>query len=400
MPYPAKMAKSLRRGWMKRSKLVMLSVALWLQASGLAMAAAPPGKVVEQFIEAVLQGQFAVSRSFTLERVNLSASPFSNWLFSPEVKNDVPTADLFLSRKFAQAFHYTILGTSQTGDNQANVAVLRTSPNLAHLYTWALAPKRGATLYELIEAVDTYLTKINYPVEESRIQFILVREVDSWYISNIFDEKFAQLQDLLQGQTQLSAAAPLQGTATPAAPAGAAGAQPGTTTTSSDIGRQLADAQFNATLQGFNQASRGAAPAPAPGSQAPAKKEKEEDEPGLLGKVTRAIFGSSKKNNAAPKVSPEINTTFKNIRDALASYAASTRNVPDTTLIYDWKSLRNMVNRYGKTPLPATEEEAGFTFVNYKPEPTRDGYTLVVDLREPQDGLKRIEIADTISSYR
>jgi len=378
---------------------VMLSVALWLQASGLAMAANPPGKVVEQFIEAVLQGQFAVSRSFTLERVNLSASPFSNWLFSPGVGNDVPTADLFLSRKFAQAFHYTIIGTSQTGDNQANVAVLRTSPNLAHLYTWALAPKRGATPYELIEAVDTYLTKINYPVEESRIQFILVREVDSWYISNIFDEKFAQLQDLLQGQTQLSAAVPLQSTAPPAGPGGA-GAQPGATTTSSDIGRQLADAQFNATLQGFNQASRGAAPAPAPGSQAPAKKEKEEDEPGLLGKVTRAIFGSSKKNNAAPKVSPEINTTFKNIRDALASYAASTRNVPDTTLIYDWKSLRNMVNRYGKTPLPATEEEAGFTFVNYKPEPTRDGYTLVVDLREPQDGVKRIEIADSITSFR
>src|SRR5215467_10834094 len=267
MPYPAKMAKFLRRGWMKRSKLVMLSVALWLQASGLAMAANPPGKVVEQFIEAVLQGQFAAFRSFTLERVNLSASPFSNWLFSPGVGNDVPTADLFLSRKFAQAFHYTIIGTSQTGDNQANVVVLRTSPNLAHLYTWALAPKRGATPYELIEAVDTYLTKINYPVEESRMQFVLVREVESWYISNIFDEKFAQLQELLQGQTQLSAAAPVQGTTTPAGPGGGAGAQPGATTTSSDAGRQLADAQFNATLQGFNQASRGAAPASGSGSQ-------------------------------------------------------------------------------------------------------------------------------------
>src|SRR5438093_2525815 len=211
---------------MKRRKLVMLSVALWLQTTGLAMAATPPAKVVEQFIEAHLQGQFAASRSFTLERVNLSASLFSNWLFSPESGgNDLPTADLFLSRKFAQAFHYTIIGTSQTGDNQANVTVLRTSPNLAHLYTWALAPKRGASPYELIEAVDTYLTKINFPVEESRMQFVLVREVDSWYISNIFDEKFAQLQDLLQGQTQLSAAAPPQGTSAPAGPGGGAGAQ-------------------------------------------------------------------------------------------------------------------------------------------------------------------------------
>src|SRR5262249_59280746 len=103
-------------------------------------------------------------------------------------------------------------------------------------------------------------------MEEVRMEFVVVREVDSWYISNIFDEKFAQLQDLLQGQTQLSAAVPLQGTATPAGPGGGAGAQPGATTTSSDIGRQLADAQFNATLQGFNQASRGAAPAPGPAS--------------------------------------------------------------------------------------------------------------------------------------
>src|SRR6266567_2275326 len=389
------MDKCLRSRWMKRGKLLMLSVALWLQTTGLALAATPPGKVVEQFIEAHLQGQFAASRSFTLERVNLSASPFSNWLFSAgSGSNAVPTADLFLSRKFTQAFRYSILGTSQSGDNQANVTVLRASPNLAHMYTWALAPKRGATPYELIDAVDNYLTKINFPVEESRMQFVLVREVDSWYISNVVDEKFAQLQQLLQGQTQLSAAAPPQGTSAPAGPGEGAGALPGATTTSSDLGRQLADAQFNATLQGFNQAYRGAAPAAGPGSPAPAKKDKDEDEPGFFGKITRSLFGSKKTNAAAPKVSPAMTTTFKNIRDALARYASSTRNVPDTTLIYDWKSLRNVVNRYGKTPLPATEEEAGFTFVNYKPEPTRDGYILVVDLREPQDGVKRIEIAD------
>ena len=49
---------------MKRRKLVLLSVALWLQATGLAIAATSPGKVVEQFIEAHLQGQFAASREF------------------------------------------------------------------------------------------------------------------------------------------------------------------------------------------------------------------------------------------------------------------------------------------------------------------------------------------------
>ena len=197
---------------MRQGKLVVLSVALWFQAVGLAVAAPPPAKVVEQFIEAILQGQFAASRSFTLERVNLSGSLFSNWLScSRGAGGDPATADLFLSRKFTQTFRYSIIGTTPMGDNQVTVAAVRTSPNIAHMYTWALAPKRGAAPYDLIEAVDTYLTKINFPIEESRMQFVLVREVDSWYISAVFDEKFTQLQQQLQGQTQLSAAVPLQG---------------------------------------------------------------------------------------------------------------------------------------------------------------------------------------------
>src|SRR5437763_4418942 len=123
---------------MTRRNRYFLSLALWLQVSGFALAATPPAKVVEQFLEAHLQGRFAESRSFTLERVNLSASPFSNWLFGPG-SGDAPTADLFLSRKFTQTFRYTITGTTPTGDNQVSVAVLRASPNLAHMYTWALA---------------------------------------------------------------------------------------------------------------------------------------------------------------------------------------------------------------------------------------------------------------------
>jgi len=235
----------------------MLSVALWLQAAGLAMAASPPAKVVEQFIEAHLQGQFAAARSLTVERVNLSASLFSNWFFGPaSAGGDAATADLFLSRKFAQTFRYTITGTTPTGDNQVAVAAIRSSPNLAHLYTWALAPKRGSAPYEMIDALDTYLTKVNFPVEESRMQFVLIREVDSWYISVIFDEKFAQLQQQLQGQSQLNVAVTAPGAVAPTGTGGAPGAPAGTIT-SSDLGRQLADAQFNATLQGFNRAYQG-----------------------------------------------------------------------------------------------------------------------------------------------
>ena len=68
---------------MQGRNLFLLSLAFWLQVSGLASAATSPAKVVEQFIEAHLQGQFAASRGFTLERVNLSNSLFSNWLFGP-----------------------------------------------------------------------------------------------------------------------------------------------------------------------------------------------------------------------------------------------------------------------------------------------------------------------------
>src|SRR5262245_30925292 len=314
---------------MRRRKLVVLSAALWFQAAGLAMAATPPAKVVEQFIEACLQGQFAASRSFTLERVNLSGSLFSNWLFGPGgAGGNAPTADLFLSRKFTQAFRYSITGTTPTGDNQVTVAAVRTSPNIAHLYTWALAPKRGISPYELIDAVDTYLTKINFPVEESRMQFVLVREVDSWYISNVFDEKFVQFQQQLQGQTQLSAAVPLQGAPAPTGVGGTPGAPPGATTTSSDLGRQIADAQFNATLQGFNPADQGPPPASGSGGWTPPKKDKDEDEPGFLGKISRAIFGS-KKNDVDKTLPPSMTSTLKNVRDAIARFAVAHNSVPD-----------------------------------------------------------------------
>jgi hypothetical protein len=389
---------------MQGRNLCFLSLVFWLQVSGLASAATPPAKVVEQFIEAHLQGQFATSRSFALERVNLSNSLFSNWLFGPGAAGgDAPTADLFLSRKFTQAFRYSIIGTTPTGDNQVMVAVLRASPNLAHMYTWALAPKRGSAPYELIEAVDAYLTKVNYPVEESRMQFVLVREVDSWYISNVMDEKFSQLQQMLQGQTQLSAAVPLSGASAATGAGGAPGAPPAATppaatppaaTASSDIGRQLADAQFNATLQGFNRASQGLTPASGSGGSTAPKQD--EDQPGFFGKVSRAIFGSKKNDAATTKdLAPVANATLRNVRDAIARFAAANSGVPEINQIYDWKSLRRVVNQYGRTSLPATEEEAGFTFVDYKPAPSREAYLLVVDLREPQDGVKRVEIEDT-----
>ena len=46
---------------MQGRNLCLLSLVFWLQLSGLSSAATPPAKVVEQFIEAYMQGQFAAS---------------------------------------------------------------------------------------------------------------------------------------------------------------------------------------------------------------------------------------------------------------------------------------------------------------------------------------------------
>ncbi|MGE3540735.1 MAG: hypothetical protein AB7N91_25260 [Candidatus Tectimicrobiota bacterium] len=373
---------------MKRWYVSLCCVIAIIGTVGLALAGPPPPKVVEQFIEAHLQGRFAESRSLALERVNLSTSPFSNWIFGTAASGgNAATADLFLSRKFSQAFRYAITSTTPTGDNQVYVAVIRNSPSLAHMYTWALAPKRGASPYELVDAIDTYLTKVNFPLEESRMQFTLVREVDSWYISAVLDEKFVQLQQQLQGQTVL-AGPPSAG---PAA-AAVGSTLPAVTTTSSDLGRQVADAQFHATLQGFNLAAQGL-PAGSPGSPGQVQQAaREEDEPGLLGKIGRAIFGKSKESSQLKLANTSARGQLNNIRDALSRYWVSNNTLPDNSVIHDWKTLQRVVNRYGATSLPATEDEAGFTFISYELERTRDSYILLVDLKEPQDGVKRVEV--------
>jgi hypothetical protein len=272
---------------MQRSVVTVLSLLLWCVLGGMANAETPPTKVVQQFIEAHLQGRFAEAHGFALEGVNVHASLFSDWLFGGTSGVDAPTADVFLSRKFAQVFRYNILGANPTGENQVQVAVMRTTPNLTHMYTWALIPRRGATPYELIEAIDAYITKVNFPVEESRMEFTLIREAGEWYISAIHDEKFAQLQQLGFAQQPLSAsvssagAPPPPGLGVTPAAASEAAAPAGNT------GRQIADAQFNATLRSFNRNFQPGAAQSAPQAQ------EQQDEPSFLGKVAR-FFGLGK----------------------------------------------------------------------------------------------------------
>jgi hypothetical protein len=378
---------SLEERTMGQRGVTVFSLVLWLVASGRAMAATPPAKVVQQFIEAHLQGQFAAARGLTLEQVQLNGSLFSNWLFGAGATGggDAATADVFLSRKFAQAFRYNILDTTPNGDNQVVVTVVRSSPNLAHLYTWALAPQRGAPPYTLVDAIDTYMTKVNFPVEESRMEFTLIAEAGEWYISAIRDEKFLQLQTYWLSQPPPSAAAPPPGAPT-ASGAGPTPVEPPVATTTTDNpGRQLADAQFNATLQGFNR------PTPPPAATTPPPAKKAEEKPPLLERIFGA--GKSESTTSANLSGMEIQRTVRTIREALQRYAVGHNgSVPGPTDIYDWSSLRQIVKRYSKTPIPTTEEAAGLSFVRYRVDPSRDDYTLLLELHEPQDGLKRIEL--------
>jgi hypothetical protein len=390
--------------------LMVLSVMLWLQTASSAIAETSPARTVQQFIEAHLQGRFAESRGFALERINLSASLFSNWLFGAAgTGTSAPTADVFLSRKFTQAFRYNLTGSTPNGENQVTVSAVRTSPNLMHMYTWALAPKRGAAPYELIDAIDTYLSKVNYPLEESRMHFTLIREAEEWYISAVQDEKFQQLQQQVFFQQPLSmataplssgapAAAPVTSEAAtpvppaapvaPAAPVPPTPAAPVATTTSEDEGRRLADAQFNATMQSFNYAYQ-------PPPDVKQAKAQEDDDPSFLGRVGK-LFGLGGKSDGeilANISDKRLRTRFNEVRDALARYAARSNGyVPARSEIYDWSSLREVVNLYGEKPLPATETDAGFRFLRYRTDSGRGDYTLLVELVQPQDGLNRVEI--------
>jgi hypothetical protein len=373
-----------------------LSLLLWIVLGGIAWADATPDKTVQSFIEAHRQGRFAQAQSLLVGPVDARGSLFSNWLFqSGAVDAEMTTADVFLSRKFVEAFKYQLIDTAPNGDNQAFVTAIRTSPDMAHLYTWALAPLRGAPPYTLIEAVDTYLTKVNFPIEESRMNFTLIREVESWYISAIRDEKFIQLQEKVLSQTPIAAASgtangvalqPAMGTeAAPSRPAAVATARPNAST---DMGRQRADAQFDATLKSFNQTP----------PQTADVEPKAEEKPSLMTKF-KGFFTRQKgegEEEAATKTvvwlsDERMRETFDNIRGALARYAQSNNSIPNSSTIYDWRSLRQVVNFYGSQEIPATENQAGFSFVQYDSK-GNDDYALLVELQTPQNGLSRVEV--------
>ena len=379
-----------------------MSLLLWMALGGIAWADATPAQTVQSFIEAHRQGRFAQAQSLLVGPVDARGSLFSNWLFRPGTAGtEMTTADVFLSRKFVEAFQYQLIDTAPNGDNQAFVTAIRTSPDLAHLYTWALAPLRGAPPYTLIEAVDTYLTKVNFPVEESQMRFTLIREVGSWYISAIRDEKFMRLQEQVLSQAPVAAAsgaangsatAPAGGpTTTPSVPMAIPSVPPAAVPeayASNDVGRQTADAQFDATLRSFNQT---------PPPQPAAVEAKAEESQSLLSKFT-GLFKREKEeaeageNRTVVLLSDEkLRKTFEGVRGALARYAISNNSIPNNTTIYDWRSLRQVVNFYGETSLPKTEAEAGFSFVNYEAQ-GMENYILSVEFRHPQNGLSRVEV--------
>ena len=371
----------LQRGWM------LVGVVIWLQMSGLAYAQSEPDSVVEQYIAALSQGRFAEARTLTLEGANINGSIFGSWLFGARGAGlPTATADLFLSQKFVQAFRYTITGTMPVGENQVYVTAVRSSPDVAHLYEWAVLPKQDATPYEIITAVDTYLGTVNFPMEESRLRFTLIREVDVWLISAITDARFARLRQVPGNQVARA----------PIGPADAEVSQPGNgapeplpqepvaTTTSTDVGRLLSDAQFHATLQGFNDTFR------APSQVATAAVQPQPKKQPFWKRLAQRL---KLKKPAVEVADADLQRSLQNIREAIGRYTVDNNNLPpDETLIRDWQSLRQLVSQHGRKrrQIPDSESAAGFRFVSYTLD--AEGYVLQVEFLAPQNGFTHAEI--------
>ena len=343
---------------------------------------------MEQYITALSQGRFAEARTLTLESANVDGSIFGSWLFGARGAGlPTATAELFLSQKFVQAFRYSITGTTPVGENQVYVTgACGSSPDVAHLYEWAVLPKQGAAPYEIITAIDTYLTTVNFPMEESRLRFTLIREVDVWLISAITDARIARLGQLPGGRVARvpagrADAAMSQPTARAPEPPPQ---EPIVTTTSTDVGRLLSDAQFHATLQGFNDTFR----APAQGSAAALQ-----SEPRKQRFWKRLAQRLRLKKQAVQVADADLQRSLQNIREAISRYTVDNDNVPpDETLIRDWQTLRQLVSQHGRKrrQIPDSEAAAGFRFVHY----TRDaeGYLLQLEFLAPQGGFTHAEI--------
>ncbi len=391
-------------------RVVGVGVLLWLGLCNMAMAVTSPTEAVQRFVESVRQGRFAEAQSYLLDHVDVGSSLFGSWLFnSGAVGSEAATSDVFFSRKFAEVFRYTIIDSVNNGENQAFVTAERTTPHMGHLYTWALAPQRNALPYTLVEAIDTYLTKVNYPIEESQMQFTLVRELEDWYISAIHDEKFKVLREQIIAQPPLSTT-PAAVTYAPAAPPAPTPAP--ATTTSINAGRQAVDAQFQATLQGLNKVPQ-AAVAAAPeqeekkgffarvGSVFGLGRKKKDDDlfaaktaPAASGPIVASPSPQTPATPAAPAAGiseSRLKRRLKVVRDALATYTGTNSTVPNEVTIYDWKSLRDVVNFYGRRDLPISEEQAGFRFVDYRAIGT-DDYVLLVQVFHQEAGETQLEV--------
>ena len=354
-----------------------------LQLSGAAYAQSDPDTVVEQYVAALSQGRFAEARALTLESASLDGSIFGSWLFG-ERGSGLPTvtADLFLSKKFVEGFRYTVTGTMGIGENQVFVTAIRSSPAVAHLYEWAVLPRRDAAPYDIISAIDDYLTTVNYPTEESRLRFTLVREVDDWYISAVTDAKFARLRVAPGRQAARPTVDPAE-----AAAAESEAREPIATTTSPDVGRRLSDARFHATLEGFNDAFR-TAPRLADGTD-----ETDGSEPARQPFWRRLVRRLRPRENSQQVTAGELNRSLQNIREAITRYTVNNDNMPpDETLVRDWRSLRQLVADHGRRrrQIPDDESAAGLRFVKY----TRDaeGFVLQLEFLSPQKGFTHVEI--------
>ena len=187
---------------MKRRELGLLSLVLWLQVSGIASGSDTTGEGCRTVYRSVPAGPIRRFAQFhagagELERFDRSATGFSVL----EVLVAMPLLQICssaanLRRRFA--IRLPALPRRATIKCRSRRSALHPIWPICLPGRWLL--KRGTTPYELIEAIDSYLTKINFPVEESRMQFVLVREVDSWYISTVLTRNLRNCSSSCRGR--------------------------------------------------------------------------------------------------------------------------------------------------------------------------------------------------------
>ena len=224
---------------------------------------------------------------------------------------------------------------------------------------------------------------MNYPTEESRLRFTLVREVDDWYISAVTDAKFARLREAPGRQAAGAMVDPAEAAAT--------GTRGSRAHRDDDVpGRVGGCCPTRASTPPWRDSTT---PSARRRVLADGTDETDGSEPARQPFWRRLVQRLRPRQNSQQVTAGELNRSLQNIREAITRYTVNNDNMPpDETLVRDWPSLRQLVADHGRRrrQIPDDESAAGLRFVRY----TRDaeGFVLQLEFLSPQKGFTHVEI--------